>query len=438
VRSFRRVAIGHRRSISLSFILLLILSDQITNLRAKTGVFRRVTPEDAWCAAVNSAQPGDEFVFAAGDYPEPCSIRASGNSAAGILIRSEGEDSRAKFSYPGYTSNVVQVFGSFLTIRGFEFRPSSKDVHSLRIMGGAHDVTVEGNLFSGVGNVALSANNGSTADLVIRDNVFLNLENTAAYVGCHDGSCVSTNLRFERNYINGVRAADPDAVGYGIEVKLNSWGVIRDNTIVNTKGPPIMTYGSNQPAHVSLIEGNYVEGSRGEGGIVIGGGPAIVRNNIAVNNANGGISAQNYDRRNLQKSIWIVHNTLINNSDSGINTQGWAAGSDNVIAYNAILPKSLTPAFRLSGPVDTIMSNITCSASCFVNALTAPYDLWPAAGSLLVDIALPRITAWKPSDDFMGKARDERPDAGAMERTHSASDHRVSGKSLRPPRASGR
>src|SRR5262249_1643926 len=153
----------------------------------------------------------------------------------------------------------------------------------------------------------------------------------------------------------------------------------------------------------SIIEGNYVEGSRQEGGIVIGGGPAIVRNNIAINNAYGGISAQNYGRRNLQRRVWIVHNTVINNGDSGIHTQGWEAGAENGIADNAIIPRILTPTLRPSNPAGEITGNIRCRAACFVNAVTAPYDLSPAAQSPLLDAASPVKAAWSPMDDFMGE-----------------------------------
>src|SRR5262245_45602210 len=377
MHTFRRIALNRHQFVAVFFTAALLLPSPQTN--------RRLTPADSWCATVNSAQPGDEVVFAPGDYPEPCSIRVSGEAEKNIVIRSESEGQRARFDYGGSTSNVIQVFGSFITVRGFQFEPNSSDIISLRIIGNARIITVERNRFGGKSNVAVSANSGSTANLVIRDNVFLNLENTPVYIGCHDGNCSSTNLVFERNYINGVRAPDPNSVGYGIEVKLNSWGVIRDNTIVNTKGPTIMVYGSNREDPASVIEGNYVEGSRYEGGIVVGGGPAIVRNNIAVNNANGGISAQNYGQRGLQRRIWIVYNTLINNGDSGINTQGWGQNGENVIAYNAILSKPGTPVLRPSSPAGIVTGNVNCTPACFVNGRSAPYDLWPELQSPLID-----------------------------------------------------
>ena len=74
------------------------------------------------------------------------------------------------------------------------------------------------------------------------------------YFGCHDGTwCILTDLVVERNYIRGVRASDPE-IGYGFQVKLNSVAVIRDNVIVDTKGPGIMVYGAHNLTAVSVIE----------------------------------------------------------------------------------------------------------------------------------------------------------------------------------------
>src|SRR5262249_29074924 len=153
-----------------------------------------------------------------------------------------------------------------------------------------------------------------------------------------------------------------------------------------------------------------VQGSRTEGGIVVGGGPAIVPNNIAVRNANGGISAQNYGGRNLQHDIWIVHNTLIDNRDSGINTHGWSTTGDNVIANNAVLPRSRTPLIRPNGPAGTVVGNVSCTAACFVNAPNVPYDFWPAPRSRLIGAAKNTEARWKTSDDFMREPRDRQPD----------------------------
>ena len=171
---------------------------------------------------MNSARPKYQIVFAAGNYSAPCAIRISGTADKGIVLRSEDDERPAVLDYSGSTSNVTEIYGAYLTIRGLEFRPNSEDVISIRIMGGARNITIERDRFSGVGNVAISANSGNTTNLTIRDNVFIRLKNTPIYIGCHDGNCSSSNLVFERNYIDKVRAADTNSIGYGIEVKLNS------------------------------------------------------------------------------------------------------------------------------------------------------------------------------------------------------------------------
>jgi hypothetical protein len=395
---------------------------------------RRVTPSDNWCSIVNNSVPGDEIIFAPGNYPNTCWITVSGTASNPILIRSESETNRATFNYSGSSSNILEIRGSYITIRGFGFRPSSDVVDSVRIMV-VSNVTVENNRFEGIGNIAVSANSGNSSNLTIRNNTFLNLLNTPVYIGVHDGSVSSRNLLFEGNFINGVSPPDP-SIGYGIEVKLNSYGTIRDNTIYNTKGPPIMTYGSNKGDPASIIEGNYAEGSRNEGGIVIGGGPAIVKNNVLVGNGYGGISCQNYGGRGLQKNIWLIHNTILNNDDSGINVSGWTTGANNVIAYNVILPLSGTPALRPSTPIATLQGNITCSgaSACFVNGSSAPYDLWPAVSSPLLDAAGSGSEPWRPVDDFMGIDRGSLADIGAFERVAQTFNHLVGAGNARPSR----
>ncbi len=401
-----------------------------------------VNPSNPWCDIINNAAPGDEIVFTPGFYSTPCWITAKGLPGSPIMVRSQSEepDRRATFAYPGSTSNVLELRdAAYLTIRGFSFAPTQDGVDAIRIRK-ANDIIIEKNLFKGIGGVSISANDGDTHRITVRQNTFKDLKYTGLYFGCHDGNtCRATDLLIDGNLIDGITTPfAPSAIGYGIEIKLNSHGTVRDNTIYRTKGPGIMVYGSNRKDPPSILEGNYVEGSKTEGGIVIGGGPAIVRNNALIGNAYGGISVQNYGERNLQKNVWIVHNTLINNDDSGINVSAWQAGSGNVIAFNAFLPKTGTPALRPSLPPGTMVRNITCStgASCFVNAVTPPYDLWPSSDSLLLNASGYGIEPWRPPDDFMGVQRDSPADVGAFERTLQTLDHLVGGGYARPPRIS--
>jgi hypothetical protein len=324
---------------------------------------------------------------------------------------------------------------AYVILRGFSFAPTQSAVDAIRFLQ-ANDVIIEGNSFTGIGGISVSANSGSTQRITVRRNTFRDLKSTVLYFGNHDGTCCyASELLIEGNLIDGVTVPDP-YIGYGLEVKLNSYGTVRDNTIYRTKGPGIMFYGSNRGDPPSIAEGNYVEGSRTEAGIVIGGGPAIVRNNVLVGNTYGGVSAQNYAGRGLQRDVWIVHNTMMNNADSGINVQGWSSGANNVIAYNATLPRSGTSALRPTSPIGTILGNVTCTSadSCFVNGAPPPYDLWPTSASPLLDTAGAGIEPWRPDDDFMGVVRGNAADVGAFERVSSLINHLVGGGNPRPPR----
>lgn len=401
-----------------------------------------VNPSNSWCNKINNAGPGDEIVFIPGFYTMPCWITAKGVPGSPITVRSQSEEpnQRATFAYPASASNVLELRNAaYLTIRGFSFSPTQDGVDAIRIRK-ANDIIIEKNLFQGIGGVSISANDSDTQRITIRQNTFKDLKYTGLYLGCHDGNaCHATDFLIQENLIDGITTPfAPSAIGYGIEIKLNSYGTERDNTIYRTKGPGIMVYGSNRKDPPSILEGNYIEGSNTEGGIVIGGGPAIVRNNVLIGNAYGGISAQNYGERNLQKNVWIVHNTIINNDDSGINVSAWQAGRGNVIAFNAILPKSGTPALRPSLPPGTMLGNITCStdASCFVNAVTPPYDLWPSSDSPLLDASGYGIEPWCPLYDFMGIQRGSSADSGAFERASQTLDHLVGDGYPRPPRIS--
>jgi hypothetical protein len=88
-------------------------------------------------------------------------------------------------------------------------------------------------------------------------------------------------------------------IGYGIQVKLNSAGVICDNVVGDTKGPGIMVYVAVDDGRGIMVERNFVRGFLRSSGIVGSGGPAIVRNNILGGNRGGGIGLEDYAARGL-------------------------------------------------------------------------------------------------------------------------------------------
>lgn len=387
---------------------------------------------DAWCAAINAAAPGDEIVLTAGRYTTSCVITAAGRAGSEIVVRgsSTADASRAIFDYDGTSSNVIDFDGaaSFVVLRDLFWDPTGDGIDAIKIKAG-HDLTIEGCRFEGIGGIAISANSASVERITVRNNVFVRLLATGMYFGCQDGvACHAIDLLVEGNLIDGVDSAD---VGYGIQIKLNSWGVVRDNTVYDTKGPGIMVYGSNRGDPASILEGNYVEGSRTDAAIVIGGGPAIARNNVTLGGALGGIVAQDYGGRGLQQGVWIVHNTSFANTGPSVSVQAWAAGAGNVLANNA-LGSATQPAM----PEGSVTGNVVCDplSECFVAPGAAPYDLWPVSGGPLVDAGGSGDEEWAPGVDFMGEDRGAAPDVGAFERVGAGSEHVVGGGAPRPPR----
>ncbi len=434
VRSF-----SHSRRLAIASTTLAVAASFAPRLAHATII--DTGPAQDYCAAINRAMPGDEVHLAAGDYTRPCSITASGTAGSPIIVVGAGTPGAltSRFAYMGTSSNVTDIrAASFVTIRRIFFDGSADDVDAIK-MHSARDITVEGCRFRNIGGISISANDGDHARIAVRDNTFEMLRATALYFGCHDGAaCHATDLAIERNLIVGVTPR-AGAVGYGLEIKLNSFGTVRDNSVYDTAGPGLMVYGSNRGDPASVIDGNYVEGSINEADIVVGGGPAIVRNNIVSRGMSGGISAQDYGGRGLQRDVVIVHNTVIDCAGNSIAVQNWMAGRNDVLAFNAIAPRAGGVAIRPAAPTATVMGNVDCSmmSGCFPGLSMALYDVRPGAMSPLHDTATPGSESWRPADDFFGTARDARPDIGAVEFTTMTVGAPLGGHTARPMRGTG-
>lgn len=276
-------------------------------------------------------------------------------------------------------------------------------------------VTIEQYEFEGLEGIAVVANHTSVQGLIVRGNVVRDTKATAMYFGCHNGfACTVSGLLIERNYIHGVQAPK-DSVGYGIQVKLNSTAAIRDNVQVNTKGPGIMVYGAKGTSAASLVERNFVMGSRESSGIVVGGGPAYVRNNVSVLNGEAGIGVEEYNRRGLIREIYIIYNTLYGNGEGGISLPDRGVQGATVIFNNAVhSPIGVARLPKPSAGVQTL-GNVDCSnAPCFRNPEARDFSPFP--GSLLLGFGVPQVEPWFPKDDFFGTRRGPLPTVGAIER----------------------
>ncbi|MGH7536730.1 MAG: right-handed parallel beta-helix repeat-containing protein, partial [Gemmatimonadales bacterium] len=293
-----------------------------------------IGPDDDFCTALRGLRAGEELALRPGDYRGPCAIKRGGLPGAPLMIRAADPAHRPRIVYTGTDANVLEVRASHVRISGLAFGPTQWGVDGIRIFGGT-DITVEGCEFSGLGGIAIVANHGSVTGLAVLHNIIRASKSTGMYFGCHEGRrCTVSGLRVEGNFIREVQASGPE-IGYGLEVKLNSSGVIRDNVIADTKGPGIMVYGSQDLLATSLIERNLVVGSRTSSGIVVGGGPAIVRNNIGVGSMEWGVGLEDYGRRGLLRGIVVAHNTVYGNLLGGIGVPGSDRIRDAIIVNNA-------------------------------------------------------------------------------------------------------
>jgi len=375
---------------------------------------REISPGADLCAEIRSLPPGEELVLAPGDYQGPCAIRRGGEPGTPLVIRGADPKHRPRILYGGRDTNVLEVRTSHVTIRGLEFGPTEVDVDAVRIFA-ASNVTVEDCVFSQLGGIAIVANHASVHGLTVRHNVIRNSFATAMYFGCHDGTwCSVTGLVVEHNFVEGVTAPDPQ-IGYGLEVKLNSVAIIRDNIVLNTKGPGIMVFGSQDPAAVSLIERNVTIGSRTSSGIVVGGGPAIVRNNIAASNEEAGIGVEDYKKRGLLRGVFVANNTVYRNRAGGVTVPN--GGISSVVVVNNAADAASGPKAYPAPQIGLRMAgNVDCTATaCF--ASPEQRDFSPGSGSRLRGAGVFWGEAlWMPREDFFGVRRSNPPTVGAIER----------------------
>ena len=372
------------------------------------GPSTEIGPDMDWCATLNSLPQGEEAILRPGTYRGPCSVRRSGTPGNPFVVRAKDLLDRPRIEYLGQGDNVLNIRADHVIIRGLEFGPTKRDVDAVRIYSRS-GVTVEDCRFRGVGGTAIVANHNSATRIVVRRNEIIESKATAMYYGCHDGlHCTLSDLLVERNYIRGVDATGSE-IGYGIQVKLNSTVTIRDNVILDTKGPGIMTYGASDVSKMSTVERNFVAGSRTSSAIVVGGGAAVVRNNVTILSAEGGIALEDYHRRGLLRGVVIAHNTIYGNAKGGVlvPAQGLL---DVKLVNNAVHARAGTQPFPIDRPGVLTLGNVDCSTlPCFLDPDQRNFSpLTIHAGSLAAE-------PWIPADDYFGRQRAIPPTAGAIE-----------------------
>lgn len=366
---------------------------------------RTIAPGEDWCAAFNAASPGDTVTLAAGEHAGVCWLSASGEPDNPITLAGDG----ASIVYAGVSSNVTDVDASHIIISGLHFGPTSADIDAIKIHGG-DDIVVTGCTFEAVGGISVSANSADTSSVSIIANTFTDLAATGLYLGCHDGSCTSTGFAIAANIFDGVTSS---GVGYAMEIKLGSWGVIAENTVYDAQGPAIEVYGAEDDSW-TIVTRNLLIASRDAATLEIGGGPAIVDNNVVIGGAGAALMVYDYGGRGLVRDVFVQGNTLWGVGGAAASLSGWSEGAPVYFQDNALgRDDGASSTLPETDGLTMINGNVDCAdgAGCWADA--AAGDLWPLAGGALdgtgggADPAL--------ADDWCDHLRGTPPDVGALE-----------------------
>jgi hypothetical protein len=377
----------------------------------------------------NSLEPGDELIVHAGTYSHDGrrSVTVKGTAERPIVIRAAEGEAPVFTANPG--NNCIEfVDCAHVVIRGLRFRGGSSGVRFIR---GEH-VTFEDCEIFETQNNALTMNSGNCHAFVVRHNHIhhtgLNTsrptEGEGMYIGCHDGSCRTTDSVFEGNYIHHTRGTS-DGGNDGIEIKARSYGnVVRNNVIHDTnierKYPGIFVYGGGPGTNV--VEGNVIWHA-GEGIQVVS--DAVVRNNIIFDCEATGITAAPHAAMPQVRNVTIVNNTIFN-APVGVRMR-WAKSTNAIFANNAIYCPSGSAIIADAGSALLRSNYIEGRASGISiddrqifsgDEATAAFadsgknDFWPRAGSPLIGKA---DAALVPDLDFNGTKRTAPFDVGAYE-----------------------
>jgi hypothetical protein len=425
---------GICRTLTFAGILVLLLgayncSGAVLEIHPAT-----VDSQEEFETIANSLEPGDELLLHEGVYSQNGrrAVTAKGTAEEPIVIRAaEGE--RPMLTRPADNmdrhNNIEFVDCSHLIIRGIRFKGGSSGVRFIR----GHHVTFEDCEIFQTGNNALTMNSGDCDSFIIRHNHIHHTglsksgstEGEGMYIGCHGGSCITTNTLVEGNYIHHLRSTS-NGGNDGIEIKFGSYGnTVRDNVIHDTnigrQYPGIFVYGGGKG--INVVEGNAIWNA-GEGIQVVS--DAIIRNNIIFNCSATGITAAPHAAVPHVRNVKILNNTIVGHR-RGVLIR-WNRASDMVFANNAVYcPESAavdasgieSGTFR-ANYIEGRLVGTTVDGSRFCDGGTisaafadpAKKNYWLRGGSVLINRADPDFAC---ELDFNGTLRKPPFDVGAYE-----------------------
>ncbi|HTJ44393.1 MAG TPA: right-handed parallel beta-helix repeat-containing protein [Kofleriaceae bacterium] len=371
-----------------------------------------IHPGDDLFARLAQLAPGDEVVVHSGTYTTPgfFQVTWAGTPSQPIIVRAaDGETRPVIMGDP--SQNVIDLSGSYFTLRGFEIRGGS---HGVRLANADH-ATLDDLVLHDLGDVGISCNrDGDTCDHVTISHSEIYDTGHAGtgegmYLGCNDAACSFVDSIVEGNYVHDTGGDQGD----GIEVKTGAYGnVVRDNVIVRTKYPAITMYGYAGAQPRNVVERNLVWTTQDNGIQVVG--QVVVRNNIVLGAAASGIASK-ASQAMTPHDLEIVNNTIVGAAGTTcLKSNDWATATGQVVANNALDCEGGT-AIDLNGgaPNAIVAANLTVVAAELGDPATA--HVYPPSGSPVIDKG---DSAHAAADDFNGTARtDGKPDVGAYERT---------------------
>lgn len=419
----------------LRFLLMAVYFLAFLEAGAKTYEVRPAiaSEEEEFEKLTNSLGPGDELVLRGGTYSQTGrrAVTVKGSAERPIIIRA-AESEFPLLTRPGREgqNNIEFIDCEYLVIRGLKFQGGSSGVRFIR----GRYVTFEDCEIFETGNNAITMNSGDCDSFVIRRNHIHHTglttsrptEGEGMYIGCHDGSCRTSNSLIEGNYIHHLRGSSSGG-NDGIEIKAGSFGnIVRNNVIhdtnIGTKYPGIFVYGGG--AAPNIVEGNAIWNC-GEGIQVVS--DAIIRNNIIFNCEGSGVNAAPHAAMPEVRNTTIVNNTIFN-AHVGARLR-WSGAENVVFANNAIFcPAPSTTAIDIDpgaarfakNLIGGRVSGVAMDGVRFIDAGTVEsafldvkaWNFWPAPNSQLIGGSDPDLA---PETDFNGMRRSRTSDVGAYD-----------------------
>lgn len=311
----------------------------------------------------NALQPGDELILQSGIYSQNGrrAVNIQGTEEKPIVIRAaQGADvllTRPADNIDRH-NNIEFIDCAHLVIRGLRFRGGSSGVRFIR----GHHVTFEGCEIFATGNNALTMNSGDCQAFVIRRNHIHHTglsqsghtEGEGMYIGCHDGSCITTDSLFESNHIHHLRSTSVGG-NDGIEIKKGSYGnIVRNNTIHDTnigrQYPGIFVYGGGP--EINTVEGNVIWNA-GEGIQVVS--DALIKNNVIFNCALTGITAAPHAVQKQIQNVTICDNEIVGHP-TGVLLR-WAQASEVRFQNNRIVCPGQIALDAQTAPASILLNN---------------------------------------------------------------------------------